>query len=183
VDHKSTAPPSKLPCMQREAVRGWFAETAFDLMVSEADRCAPYETGGVLMGYWSDDPRALVVVESVGPGPEADHRLASFAPDHVYQEAEIERIYLESGRRITYLGDWHTHPNGIAALSLTDRITQVRIARNRDARAPNAVMAILAGGSPSWTLGVWQLQTRRFWTPAFVPLAPILFVASHETQE
>lgn len=164
-----------MPCMQRESVRAWIAQSAFAAMVAETERCAPYETGGVLMGYWSVNPRAAVVVAIIGPGRDAVHRLRSFTPDHVFQEAEIERIYLESGRWVTYLGDWHTHPTGIAKLSLTDRLTQVRIARHREARAPKAVMAILAGGDPSWILGLWHVQTRRLWTPSFVPLAPVVF--------
>lgn len=153
----------------------WIGQPAFDAMVEEADRHIPYETGGVLMGYWSVTPRAVVVVAIIGPGPDAVHRSRSFTPDHAFQEEEIERIYLDSGRRVTYLGDWHTHPKGIAELSVTDRLTQLRIGRHRKARAETAVMAILAGGNPSWTLRLWHLQMRRLWAPSFVPLAPIVF--------
>jgi integrative and conjugative element protein (TIGR02256 family) len=181
MDHVRIGEVSRVSGMRREPITAWLAQSAFDSMLAEADRCAPYETGGVLMGYRSSDPEALVIVEIVGPGPDAKHGLTSFAPDHAFQQVEIDRIYIRSDRRITYLGDWHTHPKGVAELSLTDRLTQVRIGRHREARASRAVMAILAGEGLSWSLALWQLQWRRYWVPAFVPMTRVVYDDYHTT--
>src|SRR3989442_1461190 len=90
----------------------WIAKTVLQTMVVEARRRAPNETGGVLLGYWADAGRQVVITDAVGPGPQAAHRRTSFEPDHEFQEAEIRRLYRGSGRRLAYLGDWHTHPRG-----------------------------------------------------------------------
>ena len=130
-------------------------------MKSEAARVAPYETGGVLMGYWARPYSEVVVTATIGPGPNARHEATRFLPDADYQDGEIARLYHGSGRTVTYLGDWHSHPDGGLALSRADRLTLRRIATTPAARAPVPLMAILADGQP-WRLGVWGATLRRF---------------------
>jgi integrative and conjugative element protein (TIGR02256 family) len=79
-------------------------------MMGEAAARYPLETGGVFMGYWADD-RTAVVTQAIGPGPNAYHHRHRFAPDQEWQTTEIAEYYRASGRRETYLGDWHTHPD------------------------------------------------------------------------
>ena len=131
-----------------------------------ADSTYPKETGGVLTGY--DAGNGLVVTAIVGPGPEAIHEPHSYTPDYAYQDAEVERVYRESDRCHTYLGDWHTHPDGGATLSRRDRRTLRAIADYRPARAPAPVMGILAGNH-HWRLAVWRyfprnLRAHRFFS-------------------
>lgn len=144
----------------------WWDRRALDKALAEASRTYPLETGGVLLG-WRADRRQVVVAEVVGPGPDAEHRPRSFRPDAAWQQHRINEIYGNSGRCITYLGDWHTHPNGSVSLSPRDTTTLRRIARHPEARAPRPVMAVLGGGAPEWHLGVrqidsaWALRVRR----------------------
>jgi len=145
-------------------------------MELEAKRVFPLETGGVLLGYSSDSTDEVVVRTVVGPGPLARHDASGFLPDQRYHEAEVARLYAESGRTWTYLGDWHTHPNSTAGLSLTDRRTLGRVSRANAARVTFPIMAILAG-SPcvfgdeavrtdavaarsGWQLAVWKVRMR-----------------------
>lgn len=120
------------------------------------------------MGYSEPASARTVVCESVGPGPRAVHRRTRFLPDHQYHEQEAARIYLASGRIVSYLGDWHSHPRGSLALSVTDRRTLGRIARAPAARAPQPIMIVLAGSSlatinessdadEQWRGRAWQL--------------------------
>lgn len=142
----------------------WLPERLLDEMGVLAANACPNETGGVLLGY--DAGNGLVVTAITGPGPEAIHKRHAFIPDYDYQDAEIERMYRESSRCHTYLGDWHTHPAESSALSSKDKRTLLTIARHRPARTPAPIMGILAGGEP-WHLTVWQcfprnLRRRRF---------------------
>ncbi len=144
--------------MQQSVIRAtkvWLPEHAVRSMTTEANGRAPQETGGVLLGYWSKDGREAVVTDVVGPGPEATHGNANFAPDYDFQEREISRLYEESARRLHYLGDWHSHPNGLGELSRLDRRTLRIVGDSRAARAEHPVMVILAGG-PDWSLHAWQ---------------------------
>lgn len=127
--------------------------------MKEAHRTYPLETGGVLLG-WFAKPWEAVVTALVGPGPEARHEAASFRPDADWQQERIAASYRASGRTVTYLGDWHTHPNGRLSLSRADVATLRTIASHKAARVPNPLMAVLAGG-PDWGAGLWQLTHRR----------------------
>ncbi len=122
----------------------------------EAEKHYPFESGGTFMGYIQED---YAVVEAlIPPGPKAERTRYGFAPDHEWQLLEIARRYEQSGRRTTYLGDWHSHPNaGSGELSAKDRAVLRRIIRTEDARCSNPLMAILWGSSTSlWSLSVWS---------------------------
>ena len=110
-------------------------------MESEAGRALPDETGGVLLGWVSVDDR--IVTHVVGPGPAAHHDPDRFEPDYPWQENQIARLYESSGRKLAYLGDWHTHPGGSAAPSATDTRTLRKIADYPEARCPDPLMIIL----------------------------------------
>ncbi len=138
----------------------WIAASAIQYMKAEADRAMPKETGGVLLGYWSADRTDVVVTECVGPGSKAVHRRSTFVPDHAYHEREVARAYRASGRSITYLGDWHSHPFGPLRLSTADLLTQIRIGRSATARAPEGLMLIIAESEP-WKFGIWRLERTR----------------------
>lgn len=130
--------------------------------MTEADRAAPSETGGVLLGYWSAKGDAAVVEHVLGPGPKAKHGRTGFMPDHEYHDEQIARLYREASGEFEYLGDWHTHPGGPASLSATDLSTLKRIARHEAARAPRPLMLLLAGGRP-WRPAAWKGEIRVRW--------------------
>ncbi len=123
-----------------------------------AEEFFPNEAGGALMGYWSEDDKEVVITDVIGPGPDATHKPTSFKPDYSFQEKEIERLYNESGRTHTYLGDWHSHPDGPAELSGTDRRTLKNIASFPQARASNPIMILLSGRPDQWRITAWQLR-------------------------
>lgn len=145
----------------RTGGKAWLPNSVAEAMRDEAKRTFPLETGGVLMGYWAVEYSELVITHATGPGPEAIHRAHSFVPDYDYQEAEIAKLYKDSGRTSTYLGDWHSHPKEGVYLSRRDRRTLCRIAKHRDARASVPVMAVIGGGEPDWFAGVWKYMPKR----------------------
>lgn len=109
------------------------------------------ETGGILMGYTVDED--TVVTEVVGPGPRSSSGRRHFKPDANWQAAEVARIYADSGRTMTYLGDWHSHPNSLPFPSMLDLWTARQIASSPDARNPNPLILIVGGGIHSRWLG------------------------------
>ncbi len=144
------------------AIQTWISwELALEMFTMAAQE-APRETGGVLMGYWTSDGSDVVVTHVVGPGAAALHTTTLFVPDHDAHLRQIERIYLQSGRVSTYLGDWHAHPAGGSLLSATDRRTLRRIASTPSARADCPLMGIVARDEEGdWHLAVWILGQRR----------------------
>ena len=143
----------------------WLARDVIDRMEADANEHAPCETGGILLGYWGPSRKDAVATHFVGAGPNARRTEYWFAPDHEYQEAEVERLYHESGRVLNYLGDWHSHPGGGGSLSWRDRATLRRISRCGPARLEIPLMVIVAGG-PSWEIHGWQRSREKcyLWT-------------------
>jgi integrative and conjugative element protein (TIGR02256 family) len=136
----------------------WIEATVAIAMTAEASRVFPRETGGLLIGYNDERSSESVVCACVGPGPRAIHGRSHFMPDHAHHERETARLYVDSGRTWSYLGDWHSHPCGPASLSRKDRRTLARIARSAEARAPRPLMVLLVG-APAGAHCPGQLDT------------------------
>lgn len=124
-----------------------------------ADAWSPLEVGGILAGYTRG--AEVVITHLVGPGMHANHTRVSFLPDHAYHVEEVARIYGESEGASTYLGDWHTHPEGSARLSPTDRKTLREIATDPAARCAEPLMMVLAGSKTRWEPVIFQQPAKR----------------------
>jgi integrative and conjugative element protein (TIGR02256 family) len=138
----------------------WIPASCFAYVIQEGKRTMPNETGGVLMGYWPSEG-SVVITHIIGPGPGARHTRYAFYPDLDFHDREIERIYSESGRISTYLGDWHTHPHGGNGTSQRDRKTLLNIACAPEARAPKPLMAILSIRRDC-ALAIWHWEGKHF---------------------
>jgi integrative and conjugative element protein (TIGR02256 family) len=142
----------------------WLNLTALDGMIVEADRAAPHETGGMLLGWENDKRNEIVVAMIVGPGPNALHTPTAFQPDAEWQQERLDAEYERSAGRVTYLGDWHVHPRGGFGMSRRDRRTMAKTARHADARCPYPLMGLIACTDDSYQVGVWRWAPTR-WRP------------------
>jgi integrative and conjugative element protein (TIGR02256 family) len=146
----------------------------------EARLKTPLETGGVLAGYFSADDSEVVVTEMVGPGPKAKHGKCSFVPDYAYHRDEIGRLFDESNGLITYLGDWHTHPNGPNNLSRRDKRALRNIARFPFNYVDQPVMIVFGETCTEeikvWVPRVWRILNKPHWRRwDYVPLQVVEF--------
>ena len=127
----------------------WASRAAFHDLVVEADRAYPLETGGVLVGYFADNGEP-VIFAAVGPGPAAIHSRYRFTPDHGWQCSQLEILFEQSSGKLVYLGDWHTHPDGLPQMSWLDKRTLRAIAKHPQALTPQPLMLIGAGAVQRW---------------------------------
>lgn len=120
----------------------------------------PAETGGVLMGLRSEAD--IRIVEIVGAGPGAVHLRGRFEPDGDWQEHEIARIYTASSGRVTYLGDWHSHPDGAAVPSKLDNNTAKHIAQTPGSQTISPLMLIVGmSQDATYTLRAYQWDGKK----------------------
>jgi len=131
------------------------SEGVIDEMTSEAGLSAPNETGGMFLGWENNQRNEVVVLASVGAGPNATRTPTSFHPDGDWQQEQLAAAYEYSSGVVTYLGDWHVHPAGGFGMSRRDRRTMARTAAHPDARCPRPVMGLLARESDRYMFGVW----------------------------
>ena len=128
----------------------WVRHEAAARMVEAARSLYPLETGGVLLGW--RDATDRIVVDLIGPGPCALHGRHMFIPDHPWQLSHIRAAFAQSKGDLDYLGDWHSHPSGLAEMSAQDDRTLARLSR----RVGGALMMIAAGADDAWSFGAWS---------------------------
>ena len=133
----------------------WVRNDVLEFLRAEAVRKAPLETGGVLMGYFAQPGNVPVILWATGPGSRALHLRNYYGPDSEYDESQIADLYEQSGRHLTYLGDWHTHPAPLHHLSRRDKRTLRRIARCHSARVKTPIMLVLVLDR-SWHPTLWR---------------------------
>ena len=145
--------------------RIWVKEAVIKEIFLQGEELLPKETGGILMGY-TVESIDFVITNIIGPGKNAVHGDTTFQPDQRFHEDEIARIYEESGGLITYLGDWHTHPNSYPYLSSKDQQTIVSIAKYKEARLSNPLMLIAAPPEKEFKIWIYRktkiLRTRQY---------------------
>lgn len=138
----------------------WIDSSVLASILKDARKHYPYETGGCLLGYFSG---ASAIIEAmIGAGPKAIHKRTGFSPNHDWQEKQIAKIYKSSNRLCTYLGDWHSHPDGPTMLSPLDKVVLKSIAFHSEARAERPLMLIVSPHHEE-DFGVWRTFPSRNW--------------------
>ena len=133
----------------------WLLNPVREFLIVKSTTKAPLETGGILMGYFGQPGNVPVILFATGPGPQALHLRNYYRPDSEFDESQIATIYEKLGKRITYLGDWHTHLAPFAVLSYRDKRTLRRIAKCKSARIDTPLMLILSHDD-QWEATIWQ---------------------------
>lgn len=145
----------------------WFSNKDLELVVKEANKWYPLETGGLLLGYKADNGEIVVTNVTVS-GPEAIHRETQFVPDYSYDQSAVEKIFNSTNGVSNYLGDWHTHPNGNGCLSRCDKRAMRTVSKSQGAFLPSPVMGILFGGNSGWRLNMHGLsKEHNRWLPSY----------------
>ena len=107
------------------------------------------ETGGMLLGAVDDAAGVIYVDRVTGPPPD------SYLSAHYFQHGtdgtqDAVTARRESSRGMTgFIGYWHTHPEGEAAPSPTDREGMASVVAP-DGRRQRALMVILGGPPGQW---------------------------------
>jgi len=114
-------------------------------IVRETSAHYPLETGGMLLGYIKE--KNYYVLDLVEAGPNAVRKVNYFLPDGKYQQPILERKFNKSNGLITFLGDWHSHPNADSYLSKLDMETLKNISEDDGAQITCPIFIII-GTSP-----------------------------------
>ncbi len=154
----------------------WLPRGLVHQMVVAAEQHGDVETGGMLIGYEGTDRPELVVTALIDAGPRARRSEYEFHPDGRWQRRKLARVYKESGRVATFLGDWHSHPHGLPVPSETDIETAARTAANDRARAPRP-LTIIFGRDDA---GHWIAVAFRYVAGEIVPVRLRVFDSAED---
>jgi integrative and conjugative element protein (TIGR02256 family) len=125
-------------------------QTALTQMRTEVRRGArlrgpTIETGGLLLGQVDDACRCIWVDNVSGPPP--DSLLSAVHFDHGLEGVEALIAYhrKRSGKLTSFLGMWHSHPNGAAEPSPTDTAAMATLV-TPIANGPRRALVVIVGG-------------------------------------
>ena len=111
----------------------------------ECNKSSNYETGGILIGNYSDDMRTAVI-RSVSKAPiDSKRGKASFKRGIKGLIDVLNKAWAESGDY--YLGEWHYHPNNSSKPSRTDVQQMNELSRNRRLKCPEPILLIIGGNN------------------------------------
>ena len=89
-----------------------------------------YEAGGILLGSYRGEH--IEVVSASVPHPGDKRSRFGFTRNREGHQQLAERAWIESGKTITYVGEWHTHPESIPKPSVLDLESWARDLPKRD---------------------------------------------------
>ncbi|MEQ1832474.1 MAG: Mov34/MPN/PAD-1 family protein [Candidatus Eisenbacteria bacterium] len=115
------------------------ARTDYDGMVEEALAHRGMETGGTGLGVRRGNE--IIKVFNVPAGPGARRARARYTPDTRWQEAVV-RVIRQRLPQLTYVSDWHVHPDSFDEPSSIDRDTARRVVSETEWDAPAVVFPI-----------------------------------------
>ncbi|MDD5068870.1 MAG: Mov34/MPN/PAD-1 family protein [Candidatus Pacebacteria bacterium] len=100
------------------------------------------ETGGILIGHYTDDFSTAIVTE-VTPPPADSRKGPSWFIRGISGLRQLLRKRWIAYKRRYYIGEWHYHPASIVEPSSNDMRQMTRIANSKDYECKNPIMLIL----------------------------------------
>jgi integrative and conjugative element protein (TIGR02256 family) len=130
-----------------------FAPEHLERLLTLAAAAVPNETGGIIVGRYSDELDLAIATEL--SGPPSDSRAGRTWFERGFKGL---RKWLNSlwSSKTYYLGEWHFHPNGAPDPSGVDRKEIKTISTSQDYHCKVPVLLIL-GGAPNdtWSIKVF----------------------------
>lgn len=103
------------------------------------------ETGGILIGYYTDDLTTAVVTEATPPPKDSRSDYTRFYRGMDGLKRLLIRRWKEP-RRCYYLGEWHYHPVKNVEPSPNDINQMVKISREENYKCREPIMLVVGHG-------------------------------------
>ncbi len=123
-------------------------------------QACPLETGGILIGHYTDSNDCAVVTEITNAPPDSRSGNQWFVRGVRGLQKKLDRLW-QRGNGF-YLGEWHFHPFGSPSPSHTDGKQMQEISKTEKYHCPEPVLLILGGDPESnWTAQAYAFPRGR----------------------
>lgn len=107
----------------------------------------PNETGGVLIGYFDVPRKTVYVVDALPAPPDSVEHREAFIRGYAGLREELLAIEARSGGQVSYVGEWHSHPDGAGVnMSADDAVLLATITEEMHTDGWPGVMMIIGEG-------------------------------------
>lgn len=113
----------------------------------------PKEFGGLLVGYYSEDFKTCFIEDSIIP-MKYNSSQYFFERGKDGLRKTLTGLY-NATPRLIYVGEWHTHPDGIPSPSNTDLNAMIEIAESHEVNIANPILMILSVSDSEKRLGAF----------------------------
>lgn len=102
----------------------------------------PNEFGGLLIGYYSDDRKTVIIKKTLLPKKYKSSKY-SFERGSEGLKKKLEKLYCKSPS-LVYVGEWHTHPDNPALPSGVDIAALKEIVGDENVAIANPILLIIS---------------------------------------
>jgi integrative and conjugative element protein (TIGR02256 family) len=135
----------------RFGIRLSSAHTAF--LLDECAAAAANETGGILIGRYTDNHTMAVVSEVTRAPTDSTRGPRWFDRGIAGLSQKLRSSWHRTGT--FYLGEWHYHPGGNPTPSSVDATQMQNISSSRAYSCPEPILLIVGGGPQAWSTAAY----------------------------
>lgn len=121
----------------------------------------PSEFGGLLMGYYSEDSKTVLIKDTVLPKKYTSSKY--FFERGITGLKRTLKALFKRTPSLIYIGEWHTHPDNPPVPSVTDLIALREIVQHDKVSITNPILLIIGINKTSYELGFYvQFKSKIF---------------------
>ncbi|MFX3637334.1 MAG: Mov34/MPN/PAD-1 family protein [Candidatus Pristimantibacillus sp.] len=136
-------------CHENSVYKVVFESRFIQQILQYCQKKMPLETGGILVGKYTEDGCSAEITFITGPPSDSKHTRQSF-----YRGTKELNLWLTDSwsKGEYYLGEWHFHPNSSSNPSYVDKRQMKLISTDSNYNCPEPILLII-GGDPKkiWT--------------------------------
>lgn len=133
-------------------------------ILNQCEKSLPLETGGILVGQYSDDLDCARITRIVDSASKSRRGPFSFFRSNV---GLIDILNDEWTKGNYYLGEWHFHPNSSSSPSAVDINQMHKISEHKKLHCPEPILLIIGGCKAEWNISVHVIKGQ------LIPLLPV----------
>lgn len=120
-------------------------------MHHECEKSLPNETGGILIGNYSDDLKVAHITKMVGKSRNSVRHCSSFIREGKDYLPILNRFWEKNQY---YLGEWHYHPLSSSIPSPVDIATMFQLSLDKYLCCPEPILIIIGGKKGAWNITI-----------------------------
>ncbi|MRX27292.1 ThiF family adenylyltransferase [Kangiella sp. HZ709] len=117
--------PHKENCIQKDGYSVFYDDGIEETIKELRQQQLPDETGGILLGYFDLNINTIVIVDVLPAPPDSKGSKSSFERGVSGLEEQVQEASKRTAGIVTYIGEWHSHPDDCSTALSNDDIVQL----------------------------------------------------------